>query len=156
MESLGRDLHTVLSRETLGAGLDLADADTLQVGHAGRAGVHAIRQATARRFAVSAAAASNGIDGARGGIALVAGATVAVAAALALVGINAAIEAAGRGLSAVELALLFVQVVKLTLEGVHIDLVGSGQHGADFGAALCDFLTSFFKHGSFLLSFVSM
>ena len=71
-------------------------------------------------------------------------------------GSDAAIEAAGRGLSAVELALLFVQVVKLTLEGVHIDLVGSGQHGADFGAALCDFLTSFFKHGSFLLSFVSM
>ena len=30
VESLGRDLHTVLSRETLGAGLDLADADTLQ------------------------------------------------------------------------------------------------------------------------------
>ena len=34
--------------------------------------------------------------------------------------------------------------------------MNSGQHGADFGAALCDFLTSFFKHGSFLLSFVSM
>ncbi len=36
-----------------------------------RAGVHAIRQATARRFAVSAAAASNGTDEARGEIALV-------------------------------------------------------------------------------------
>ena len=76
--------------------------------------------------------------------------------AMGAMGSDAAIEAAGRGLSAVELALLFVQVVELTLEGVHIDLVGSGQHGADFGAALCDFLTSFFKHGSFLLSFVSM
>ena len=79
-----------------------------------------------------------------------------LAAALAVVGIGAAVEAAGSGLAAVELPLLLIQGVELPLESVHIDLAVSGQHGPNFGAALCDFLTSLFKHDFFLLLIVGV